>query len=78
MIELARVARVFIPISLVLAVLLMALMVGVKIAEITKDAAIPKDYRIYPDHRRWTRTELIALAGLLVAILGLVVAVLRR
>src|SRR5882762_4726838 len=26
-------------------------------------------YRIYPDHNRWTRTEIIATAGLLVALL---------
>jgi hypothetical protein len=37
-----------------------------------------RDYRIVPEHNGWTRTEIIATAGLLVAILGLVVALLRR
>lgn len=35
-------------------------------------------YRIYPDHNRWTRTEVIATAGLLVALLGLIVSLLRH
>jgi heme A synthase len=45
-----------------------------------KTTEIPpaKAYRLYPDRNHWTRTEMIALIGLLIAIAGLLVGLLRR
>jgi hypothetical protein len=34
-------------------------------------------YRTVPDHNGWTRTEILATVGLLVAILGMIISLLR-
>ena len=58
-------------------VLLLHVRGTLKAWKLTKTTKRAQDYRIYPDRNRWNRTEIIAVAGLLVAIVGLAIALFR-
>ncbi len=67
------------PITAVVGVILGAIVFWLKQrADRFKESRPAPAYRIYPDHNRWSRTEIIATAGLLVALLGLIISLLRR
>jgi hypothetical protein len=68
----------FIQFAKVIAIMIASGAVGALLGRNKYYDSLPKDYRIYPDRNRWSRAEVIAIGGLLVAILGLVVALFRR
>lgn len=70
----ARVVEILLLICAVISVIIVLLE---KLTHRRKKRPLAIFYRIIPYYDRFTRTEIIATVGLLVAILGLIVALLR-